>query len=267
MIGNPIKTLGVALTLTWLAGAAPPPAEPGPPAGMVQVPAGIYRPPFPTAAGSNGVPVKAFHLDVIPVTNAEFLKFVRAHPRWRRSQASRLVAEETYLRHWAGDLELGPLAPSNAPVTAVSYSAALGFARWKDKRLPTTAEWELAAAGTTRGEGEAQFQRRILDWYSRATPAVPAQVGATPANDLGLRDLHGLIWEWVSDFNTIRPDEGRGDAGPGSRTFCGGGAAGATNRTDYATFMRFGFRSSLRPEYAVHNLGFRCARDLPAQTR
>ncbi|HEU4431586.1 MAG TPA: formylglycine-generating enzyme family protein, partial [Myxococcota bacterium] len=43
--------------------------------------------------------------------------------------------------------------------------------------------------------------------------------------------------------------------------FCGSGSEGASDPEDYATFMRFAFRESLEPSYALHHLGFRCAQD------
>jgi sulfatase modifying factor 1 len=43
--------------------------------------------------------------------------------------------------------------------------------------------------------------------------------------------------------------------------FCGSGALGASSFDDYAAFMRYAFRSSLKAHYTVPNLGFRCAQD------
>ena len=78
------------------------------------MPAGLHRPLFRTARDPAEVRVSAFELEVAPVTNAAFLAFVTAHPKWRRGQVSRLFADASYLAHWAGDLELGPLAPPDA---------------------------------------------------------------------------------------------------------------------------------------------------------
>ena len=57
--------------------------------------------------------------------------------------------------------------------------------------------------------------------------------------------------------------DARGDTGLERQLFCGAGSLGASDRGNYAAFMRFGFRSSLRAGYTVHNLGFRCAKDMP----
>jgi formylglycine-generating enzyme required for sulfatase activity len=105
------------------------------PPGMARVPGGVYRPLFRGDSDAKEFPVKAFVLDIHPVTNAEFLDFVRANPRWRRSQVKRLFADENYLKHWAGDLELGDAITTNAPVTWVSWFAAKAFAAWAGKRL------------------------------------------------------------------------------------------------------------------------------------
>ena len=56
-------------------------------------------------------------------------EFVRGHERWRRSRVTRLFAEEAYLSHWAGDLELGPDAGPTQPVTFVSWFAAMAYCR------------------------------------------------------------------------------------------------------------------------------------------
>ena len=53
----------------------------------------------------------------------------------------------------------------------------------------------------------------------------------------------------------------QGDTGLERQLFCGAGSLGASDRANYPAFMRFGFRSSLRAGYTVHNLGFRCAKN------
>ena len=56
--------------------------------------------------------------------------------------------------------------------------------------------------------------------------------------------------------------DARGDTGLDRQLFCGSGSAGAKDRDDFPAFMRYGFRSSLKASYAVHNLGFRCSQNL-----
>ena len=236
------------------------------PPGMVAIPDGVYRPLFRAETDSKEVPVKAFLLDILPVTNSDFLEFVRANPPWQRSRVKRIFADESYLKHWAGDLDPGTNAPANLPATQISWFAAKAYAQWKGKRLPTVAEWEYAAAASpTRADGQsdAEFKRQVFKWYSTPGSAELAAVGSGRPNFWGVHDLHGLGWEWVADFNTAMvTGDARADTGLDRQLFCGGGSQGAKDVANFPAFMRYGFRSSLQANYCVHNLGFRCAKGL-----
>ncbi len=266
---------GENLPANFARGATPPVSAspsaavlPPAPEGMVLIPEGAYAPLLRTKDEAASVPVAAFWLDVRPVTNAEFLDFVRTHPQWRRSRVGPLFADRGYLGDWAGDLELGEGAPTDAPVVRVSWFAARAFAKARGRRLPTTAEWErTAAAGFTTpvGANEPGFSAALLAWLMRPTPSPLPAAGSGRPNVHGARDLHGLVWEWVEDFNTaMTTGESRADTGLERTLFCGAGAASARDLTDYPAFMRAAMRSSLRANYAVPNVGFRCARSLPA---
>lgn len=235
-------------------------------ADAVVIPSGAYVPLQRSVKDLASVPVAAFRLDVAPVTNAQFLAFVRANPKWQRSRVSPLFADASYLETWASDLELGPRAPADAPVVRVSWFAARAYAAWAGKRLPTTAEWELAAsAGYTRpdGKNDEQLNRDLYAWLARPVPAVLAEVSTTRPNFHGVRGLHGLVWEWVSDFNTaLVTGESRADSGLERDLFCGAGSVGAKETNDYAAFMRGALRSSLKANNTTTSLGFRCAQDL-----
>jgi formylglycine-generating enzyme required for sulfatase activity len=234
--------------------------------GMVVIPAGTYEPLLRGKDELERVPVAAFRLDARPVTNAEFLAFVRANPKWQRSRVSPLFADSGYLGDWSADLELGPKAPVDSPVVRVSWFAARAYASWRGKRLPTTAEWErAAAAGFSRDTGRAdpELRRVALEWFAKPTPELLPAAGTGRPNVYGARDLLTLVWEWVDDFNTaLVTGESRGDTGLERTLFCGAGAANARDLENYPAFMRAGLRSSLRANYIVPNLGFRCAQDL-----
>jgi formylglycine-generating enzyme required for sulfatase activity len=102
-----------------------------------------------------------------------------------------------------------------------------------------------------------------LVWFSRPTPDTLPVVGLGRPNIYGARDLLSLVWEWVDDFNTAMVSgESRGDTGLERTLFCGAGAAGARDLTNYPAFMRAALRSSLRASYVVPNLGFRCAQSI-----
>ena len=258
------RLLPCFLTLAAALAVLPARADVPPPAGMVFIPAGNY---VPLLRGKNdpaSVPVAAFYLDVRPVTNAEFLVFVRANPKWQRSRVSSLFADAGYLGDWAGDLEPGPRAPADSPVVCVSWFAVRAYAQWHGKRLPTTAEWEYAASvGFTTADGstEPAYRECVLSWFAEPAPSPLPAAGRGRPNLFGVRDLAGLVWEWVDDFNTAMvTGDSRGDSEIERNLFCGAGSVGANDTTNYPAFMRAGFRSSLRASYVVPSLGFRCAK-------
>jgi formylglycine-generating enzyme required for sulfatase activity len=230
---------------------------------LVRVPAGYYKP-FYKTKGVDSLRMRAFDMDAYPVTNAEFLAFVKTAPQWRRSRVSRALADNGYLKHWKNDLDLGDPALASSPVTNVSWFAAQAFAAWRGERLPSVNEWEYAALFPLTWPVHADGKERdklILDWYSKPNAAKLASVGTVNRNSLGLFDLFGQVWEWTADFNSIViPNDPRG--GLDTRLFCGSGAFGTLNPEDYATFMRFAMRNSLKASYTVENLGFRCVKDI-----
>ncbi len=231
----------------------------------VEISGGSYPPFYPSEEGQVTV-VTPFLLDVMPVTNAQYRAFVTANPRWAKEAVAPLFADEDYLKHWS-EAEGSPVRDA-APVTNVSWFAARAYCAWAGGRLPTEAEWELVArADESRVDAtdDPDFLRRILAFYSRPRNE-PADVGESTGNVWGLHDLHGLIWEWVEDFNSslVSSDNRQSNDAQNNR-FCGGAALTAEDTREYATFMRFAFRSSLQPSYAVHNLGFRCAADISEQ--
>jgi sulfatase modifying factor 1 len=234
--------------------------------GMASIPAGSYEPILRGKDEPARVTVPAFKLDERPVTNAQFLEFVRENAKWRRSRVGPLFADPGYLADWADDLELGPLALPDAPVVRVSWFAARAFATAHGKRLPTTAEWERAAAiGFTQEEGRTEpgFRASALAWFAQSTFLPLPLVGQGRPNFYGIHDLLTLVWEWVDDFNTaLVTGESRADTGLERNLFCGAGAANARDLENYPAFMRAGLRSSLRASYVVPNLGFRCAQSL-----
>lgn len=233
---------------------------------LIAIEAGLYRPLYPGEGEPKELARAAFFLEETPVTNAQFLAFVRANPKWQRDRVSSLMADSNYLQHWDGNLVI-PAQGADAPVTRVSWFAARAYAQWIGRRLPTLAEWEsigMSSVTAAYGREDPSYNQKILNWYSRPTPPIPDAVGQQPANYFGVHDMHGLIWEWVEDFNSsLITGESRGDSGLDRNLFCGSASVGVADPSDYAAFMRFAFRSSLEARFTVNNLGFRCAADAP----
>ncbi|WP_156929864.1 formylglycine-generating enzyme family protein [Brackiella oedipodis] len=223
--------------------------------------------------------VKAFKIDKTPVTNQAFYNFLQAQPQWQPQHIKPMFAEANYLQHWQKTTKDGqvsyqpPPKQRQSPVTNVSWFAAQAYCKAQGKHLPSTAEWEFVAKASEHladGRHDPAYTDTILRWYeSRASNDLPA-VGQQPANYYGVQDLHGLIWEWTQDFasakqraldksnlQTINKDgiDSRVNLG----AFCGAAASGVADPSDYAAFMRDSLRNSLKANYVLPSLGFRCA--------
>ncbi len=246
-----------------------------PPPQMVEIPAGVFKASVSLSSESSAtkdkkesdeVRISSFFIDRLPVTNAEFLSFVKRNPRWQRDRAPRLMVDSEYLGHWQSPTELGKTALAEQPVSNVGWFAARAYCAARGGRLPTEAEWEyVASASETQADArqDEKWRKRILDWYAIPTPKTLAKVGHSSPNFYGVFDLHGLIWEWVLDFSsTMMSGDSRDSGGSDRMLFCGAAAIGSGTKQDYASFMRYAFRSSLQARYSSRNLGFRCAADL-----
>jgi formylglycine-generating enzyme required for sulfatase activity len=179
---------------------------------------------------------------------------------------SRVFADESYLKQWNSDLKLHSSSDLNRPVVQVSWFAATAFCHSLGRELPTTDQWEYAAEDA--GRNSDQVKSQILKWYGAPNPKSLERVKIGTANGYGIHDLHDLIWEWTLDFNSAMiGSELRSDGTKDENLFCGAGSLNAQDASDYAKFMRYSLRSSLRADYTTANLGFRCAREEKNEAR
>jgi formylglycine-generating enzyme required for sulfatase activity len=225
---------------------------------------GRFESVFPPVAGAKTVVVPAYRLDQALVSNADFARFLREHAEWRRDRIARLFADERYLNHWASVAEPGA-AVARQPVTQVSWFAASAYCEARGARLPRWDEWEFAAAASsTRPDArdDPVWRQKILDWYSTSARAALPIAGASAANYYGVRDLHGVVWEWVEDAGSMLvSDDSREQGDPNQNRFCGSGAVSLEQKENYAIMMRVAMLSSMKAAYTSSSMGFRCATD------
>jgi formylglycine-generating enzyme required for sulfatase activity len=147
----------------------------------------------------------AFWIDIYPVTNARFARFLEAggyeQPTWWSADG---WAWKNRLQ-WRQPLQWGQPGwdGPDQPVAGVSWYEADAYARWAGRRLPTDAEWEKAARGTDARRypwGEnwptgdlANFDNRV----GRSTPVGLYRDGVSP---FGCYDMAGNVNNWTEDW-------------------------------------------------------------------
>ncbi len=227
------------------------------------------------------VAVKAFAIDRYEVTNAQYRRFLDANSQsgdHRRCHPHEAAGKDHTPRYWrdfnpllqdpayAATAPFGPatFAADNTPVVGVDWFDAYAYAAWVGKRLPTEAEWELAARGTdgrrwpwgnewrwglANTGGEKLGGDVSASGFEKDGFIYPAPVGSFPGgrSPFGCDDMAGNAAEWCSD------------AWPGAagaeRVVRGGGSANAPSS------VRCAARVHYEPEFRIHTLGFRCAKD------
>ena len=209
--------------------------------------------------------VKSLQVQISQVTNSDFIEFLKLNPQWTKSQVPALFAEGGYLEQFADDQTVKSGVHLLSPVTSVSWFAARAYCESIQARLPTINEWEYLAAASEKvkdANKNSKFLERILNWYGHPKEISIPQVRSIYKSLYGLHDMHGLVWEWVEDFNSsMVTGESREDTTFNRDLFCGAGSMNSGDKENYAAFMRFAFRSSLKGNSALWNLGFRCVKE------
>ncbi len=226
---------------------------------MVQIEGGKFKPLF--GSNDSAVLIPSFAIDQHAVTNSQFIEFLKRNPRWRKSKVRRIFTDENYLIKWKNDTIPPEYQSLNSPVTNISWFAAKDYCNCMGKELPTVNQWEyVGAAGKIKPDErkEESYNKNILTWY-KSPKGTGATIYSTQSNYFDVWDMHGLIWEWTYDFNEVMlSGESRRDVSTDNDLFCGSGSIGATDLMNYAAFMRYAFRGSLKANYSINNLGFRC---------
>jgi formylglycine-generating enzyme required for sulfatase activity len=158
-----------------------------------------FRGSFENETPAHVVEVSPFRMDRHEVTNARFAAFLEARPEWRPGNVPAGRQNGHYLETWSDGRY--PASRADHPVVFVTWHAAQAFCRWAGGRLPTEAEWELAARAGTDAEfpwGDALPTPERAN-YAESGHGDTVPVGRNPPNALGLHDLAGNVWEVVFD--------------------------------------------------------------------
>lgn len=219
---------------------------------------------LPNEAPAHKVYLNAYYIGKTEVTNAEYYLF------WLESGGT--DSEHTPMSYEAAFGTWPEIAKTkpNYPVIGVSWEAATAYAAWRGMRLPTEAEWEKAARGTTprRWPWGHTFTQRIKDvtlhanvWKQSGSHLKPVGTYPTGVSPYGAHDMAGNVWEWVADWyseNFYHHSPDRNPKGPavGSRRVVRGGSW-----LNPETFARCSTRFGQHAAIGTSFIGFRLAKD------
>lgn len=147
------------------------------------------------AGPAHKVYVDAFYIDTREVTNAEYKRFVDANPEWQKDALPHTLF---YLDHWQANSY--PIWKADHPVVNITWHAAMAYAAWAGKRLPTEAEWEKAARGGLVNQ-KYPWGNEITEHDANHNYRIggTTKVGKYPPNAYGLYDMAGNVWELCLD--------------------------------------------------------------------
>lgn len=224
---------------------------------MMFIQNGTYVPLFKDEnLNSNIKHVDSFFLNKYHVTNFDFFIFILNNPEWDINNAKHLFIDLGYLNKWRNIDNF--ICFMFKPVVYISWFVAEAYCNFLKCRLPLMDEWEYVGSHI---EYDNFFLNGILNWYINPQYGEMLNVHDMNVNIFGVNGMHGIVWEWVYDFNgviLINTDAEGGNLE--ELLYCGATAVNAIDPSDYIAFMRFAFRNTLEANYTMSKLGFRCAK-------
>ncbi len=234
---------------------------------MVVIPGGTYFRGSNTGARDetpkHAVTIDSFAIDIHPVTNEQFIRFLTAMGGEKDGSNNDILRlRDSRIKRVGGRLSVES-GYNKHPVVGITWYGAVAYAKWVGKRLPTEAEWEIAASGGkdsgmyTTGD---HIERNQANFFSSDTTAVMSY----PPGFFSLYDMAGNVYEWCEDWYAYNyydvsmhePENPKGPPQGVYRVLRGG--CWKSLKED----LRFSHRHRNNPGTVNRTYGFRCAADV-----
>jgi len=207
--------------------------------------------------------LSSFAMDVHPVTNEQFVRFLEVMGGERDANNQTMIQlKGSRVKRYNGKLIIES-GYKNHPVIAVTWYGAVAYAKWVGKRLPTEAEWEVAASTERDGmvyPTGATIERTQANFFGTDTVTIKSY----PPNGYGLYDMAGNVYEWCQDwyeynYYEISQQEPEDPKGPlqGVYRVLRGGCWKSLEED-----LRCSHRHRNNPGSVDPTYGFRCAADV-----
>lgn len=209
------------------------------------------------------ITVAHFALDIHPVINEQFVRFLEEMGGEKEGNNNDMIRlKESRIKRMAGKLSIES-GYSKHPVVGVTWYGAVAYAKWVGKRLPTEAEWEIAATSGLEGN-EYPSGKNIEKAHANFFSADTTPVMSYPPNTWGFYDMAGNVYEWCQDwydyhYYTLSVQEPNQPKGPlqGVYRVLRGGCWKSLKED-----LRCSHRHRNNPGTMNGTYGFRCAADV-----
>lgn len=212
------------------------------------------------------VQLSSFYIDKYEVTNEQFCKFL--NEKGNQSEGGALwleIDDEDCHITQVGGKFIPKKGREKHPVIEVSWYAAVKYAEWLGKRLPTEAEWEYAARGGQKSNNfkyAGSNDAALVACFDDNSDGNTFPVGQLKPNELGIYDMSGNVWEWVNDWyadDYYKKSETKNPKGPNAIDFKilrGGSWVSIEDQ------LRVSIRDYAYPYNTYYLNGFRCVRNV-----
>lgn len=217
------------------------------------------------------IKINSFYMGKYEVSNQEYAKFLNAkgnqvenHVNWINLYGKwENIKCRIYEKDGKFYVEKGY---ENYPVNYVNWYGAKAYCDWVGARLPTEAEWEYAAKGGKLKKNKIlkKIMRKITNyaWFKNNSNSRLHKTGTKEANQLGIYDIYGNLWEWCEDYYSKDYYKTRSKNNPVNTQKLDYKVIRGGSWTDEQKTLHYTNRNAINPSNHKINVGFRLVFDI-----